>query len=80
MGAVVPTWGTPPMALWAMMERTLTTKLARFRRLWHRPHVHGDRPVGFDCCFPNSGEDDLPIWSDQIIVPLRNMRSKPFDM
>jgi hypothetical protein len=51
-----------------------------FRRLWHGPHVHGDRPVRLDGCFPDPGKDDLPIWPDQIIVTFRNVGAEIFDM
>ena len=55
-------------------------ELSLFRGLWHRPHVHGDRPIWFDRGFPNSGQNDLPIWSDQIVVTFCNMRTETFDM
>jgi hypothetical protein len=67
------------MAVLAMATKWAWLK-SRFRRLWHGPHVHGDRPVRFNGRFPDSGENNLPVGSDQIIVTLRNMRAKPFDV
>jgi hypothetical protein len=58
----------------------LHPRMPMFRRLWHRPHVHRNRPVRLDCCLPNSGEYNLAVWPDQIVVTLCNMWTETFDM
>jgi len=54
--------------------------VAMFWRFWHRPHVHRDRPVRLDGCFPDSGKNDLPIRSDQVVVAFCNMGAEAFDV
>jgi hypothetical protein len=43
--------------------------------LWHRPHVHGDGPVGLDHCLPDLWEDDLAIWANKIVMALVDVRT-----
>ena len=48
--------------------------------LVHRPHLHGDAPVGFDDFFPYSRENDLAIGPDQVVMALLHMGSDDIDM
>jgi hypothetical protein len=49
-------------------------------RLWNRPHVHSNRPIRFDCRFPNPGEEYFSIRANKIIVSLLHVWSKAFYM
>lgn len=33
-----------------------------------RPHVHGNGPVGFDHPFPDGGQNDLAIGTDEVVM------------
>jgi hypothetical protein len=42
--------------------------------------VHGDGPVGLNHGFPNLGQDDLAIRSDEVVVAFMHMRTNHIDM
>ena len=42
--------------------------------------MHGDGPVRLNHGFPNLGQDDLAIRSDEVVVAFMNMRTNHIDM
>lgn len=56
----------------------------RFRWWWrgfrHWPHMHSNGPVWLDHGFPDLGEDDLAVRSDEVVVAFMNVRANHIDM
>lgn len=48
--------------------------------LGHRPHVHGDGPVGLDNNLPNLRKNNLTVRSDEIIVTFVDVGTDHIDM
>jgi len=56
-------------------------RLLLWRRWFgHRPHVHGDGPVGLDHCLPDLRQDDLTIGTHEVVVALMDMRANDIDV
>lgn len=53
---------------------------SNWRRLLNRPHGHGDAPVRLNNLFPDGRQNDLSIWSDQVIVTFLDMWAQNVDL
>lgn len=70
MGPVATSW-----SLWSMRVEVVAGWWPCLLRFWlrHGPHVHRDSPIWLNHGLPDLGENDLSIWTDQIIVTLVNV-------
>lgn len=61
-------------------ERKLWGGWFPWRWIRHRPHVHGNRPVGFDYRLPDLRQDNLAVRTMKVVVSLDDMRSDDFNV
>jgi hypothetical protein len=44
--------------------------------LIHRPHCHGDGPIGLNHLLPHRGQDDLAIRANEVVVAFHYVRAQ----